>query len=78
MVCKGADLTFLLGSVDTGLSAVWLPPVTPDAADRITTRHAVSGYLFPANRTGTQPGISCEVQHVIILPCFFLTLGLNQ
>ena len=74
MMCKGAELTFFLGFADLHLSMLWLPPVTAGTVDRIT----VSVDLLLDPLTGTYPGISCEVQHVYILPCFVLTLALNQ
>ena len=48
--------------------SLWLPPVMPDEADRITTHVTVSVDIFLVS--GTWPGNSYEVQHVDILPRF--------
>ena len=55
----------------------WQPPFIPVEVGRITTRLTVSDDLFLAKLTGTEPGISREVQLVDILLRFILTLIIN-
>lgn len=66
MTRRGAVLSFLQTDM--------LPPVIPVEVDEITTHHAVGVDPFLAKLMGTQPGISCEVQLVDILACFFFCL----
>lgn len=54
------------------------PPVIPVNADRITTYVTITADLLLVEMTETYPGISCEIQHVNILPYLVLPLITNQ
>ena len=71
ITCKEVELTVLQGFVDLFLHYGFL---VPRKVGRISTCVKVR---FLAEVTGTQPGNSCEVQDVVILPRFVLTLALN-
>ena len=75
---NGAEVNLFRGFADFYLSVLWFPPAVSVEVDRITTHVNISSDPFLAEIMGIQPGISCEIQHVDILPYFVLTLVLNQ